>query len=358
MAGYTPAGGNPSGDNSTQAHYYGTNTSNLRGPAGDGTDQVWVPEIFSKNVLMRFRRDSVVEGVTNNDYFGEISAFGDTVKIIKEPTITIGNYSRGDTLTSTSFQDTEHTLVLDQAHQFQFEVDDLEDKLAHVNWEQLASGAATYNMKMAYDLNVLKYFEDQMLSIQLANKAVDADLATLNNVFYKVATAATAVAADTTTADIKTELQTTTPWLVNNTGTGTNGIEVLTLLSKLGLILDKRDVPQEGRYVVVGPEFMDLLAQVDSKLINQDYRGGSLELSNGLVSMAKVRGFAIHSTNNAESGLIIAGHMSAIATANSIINTEKFRSQTTFADVVRGLHVFGRALVREEAVVGAYVTYA
>lgn len=348
----------PTGDASTQNHYYGTNTSNLKGPAGDGSNQVWVPEIFSKNVLMRFRRDSVVEGVTNNDYFGEISAFGDTVKIIKEPTIAIGNYARGDTLTSTSFQDTEHTLVLDQAHQFQFEVDDLEDKLAHVNWEQLSSGAATYQMKMAYDLNVLKYFEDSMLAIQLANKAEDADLSGLNHVFYKTATASTNVAADTTTADIKTELQTTNPWLVNNTGVGTDAIEVLTLLSKLGLILDKRDVPQEDRFVVVGPEFMDLLAQVDSKLINNDYRGGALELSNGLVSMAKVRGFHIYSTNNAETGLIIAGHKSAVATANSIINTEKFRSQTTFADVVRGLHVFGRALVREEALTGAYVTYA
>lgn len=357
MAGYT-GGAAPSGDNSTQAHYYGSNTGNLKGPSGDGTDQVWVPEIFSKNVLMRFKRDSVAEGITNNDYFGEISAFGDTVKIIKEPTITIGNYSRGDTLSSTNFQDTEHTLVLDQAHQYQFEVDDLESKLAHVNWEQLASGAATYNMKMAYDLNVLKYFEDQMLAIQLANKAVNADLATLNNVFYKVGAAATAVASDTTTAAIKTELSTTTPWLVNNTGTGTNAIEVLTLLSKLGLILDKRDVPQEDRYIVVGPEFMDLLAQIDSKLIHMDYRGGSMTLDNGLVSEAKVRGFHIYSTNNAEAGLIIAGHKSAVATANSIINTEKFRSTSTFADVVRGLHVFGRALVREEALVGAYVTYA
>lgn len=357
MAGYT-GGTPPTGDASTQNHYYGANTNNLTGPSGDGTDQVWVPEIFSKNVLMRFRRDSVAEGITNNDYFGEISAFGDTVKIIKEPTITIGNYARGDTLTSTTFQDREHTLVLDQAHQFQFEVDDLEDKLAHVNWEQLANGAATYNMKMAYDLNVLSYFEDQMLEIQLANKAVDADLSTLNNVFYKLPDAATNIASDTTTAAIKTELQTTTPWLVNNTGTGTDAIEVLTLLSKLGLILDKRDVPQEGRFIVVGPEFMDLLSQVDSKLIHNDYRGGSMELSNGLVSEAKVRGFSIHSTNNAESGLIIAGHMSAVATANSIINTEKFRSQATFADVVRGLHVFGRALVREEALVGAYVTYS
>lgn len=356
MPGYT-GGTPPTGDSATQNHYYGTNTSNLQGPSADGTDQVWVPEIFSKNVLMRFRRDSVVEGITNNDYFGEISAYGDTVKIIREPTVTIGNYSRGDTLTSTSFQDQEHTLVLDQAHQFQFQVDDLEDKFSHVNWEQLASGAATYNMKMAYDLNVLQYFEDQMLRIQLANKAVSTDLEDLNHVFYKRTAAATNVAADTTTAAIKTELLTTTPWQINNTGDGTGGIEVLDLLNKLALILDKRDVPQEDRFIVAQPEFADLLSQVDSKLINMDFRGGMMSLDNGLMMEAKVRGFHIYITNNATTGLILAGHKSAVATANSIVNTEKIRSPTTFADVVRGLHVFGRALVREEALTGAYVTY-
>ena len=66
MSGYT-GGTPPTGDSSTQAHYYGSSTSNLKGPAGDGSNPVWVPEIFSKNVLMRFRRDSVAEGITNND---------------------------------------------------------------------------------------------------------------------------------------------------------------------------------------------------------------------------------------------------------------------------------------------------
>jgi hypothetical protein len=42
MAGYT-GGTAPTGDNSTQAHYYGGSTGNLKGPAGNGTDQVWVP---------------------------------------------------------------------------------------------------------------------------------------------------------------------------------------------------------------------------------------------------------------------------------------------------------------------------
>ena len=355
MAGYQ-GGTPPTGDSATQNHYYGAKTANLKGPSADGTDSVWVPEIFSKNVLMKFRRESVAEGITNNDYFGEISAFGDTVKIIKEPTITIGNYARGDTLASTTFQDSEHILVLDQAHQFQFQVDDLENKFAHVNWEQLASGAATYNMKMAYDLNVLKYFEDTMTAQLFANRA---STAAFNGMFIRSpdATSQTALAADTTEANAIIEIKTRSYALSNATESATQ-INPLTLLSKMGLYLDKLDVPEEGRYAVVSPEFMELLAQVDSKLIHEDFRGGSLELSNGLQSKIRVRGFEIYKSNNATAGLILGGHKSAVATANSIVNTEKFRSQTTFADVVRGLHVFGRALVREEALVAAYVTYA
>ena len=48
----------------------------------------FTPQIFSQKVQKFFRRASVVEDITNTDYAGEIENFGDTVKIIKEPTIT------------------------------------------------------------------------------------------------------------------------------------------------------------------------------------------------------------------------------------------------------------------------------
>jgi hypothetical protein len=56
-------------------------------PSGNFT-----PEIFSQKVLKFFRRASVVEDITNTDYAGEIENFGDTVRIIKEPTITVSSY--------------------------------------------------------------------------------------------------------------------------------------------------------------------------------------------------------------------------------------------------------------------------
>jgi hypothetical protein len=47
--------------------------------------------------------------------------------------------------------------------------------------------------------------------------------------------------------------------------------------------------------------------------------------------------------------VLVAGHASAVATAEQIAKTETFRSQTTFADVVRGMQLYGRKILRPEA---------
>jgi len=52
----------------------------------------------------------------------------------------------------------------------------------------------------------------------------------------------------------------------------------------------------------------------------------------------------------------LAGHMSAVSTAQTIVNTEVLRSQTSFGDICRGLHVFGAKVLRPEALAKAYVS--
>ena len=53
------------------------------------------PVIYSKQVQLAFRKSAVAEAITNSDYFGEITQMGDSVKIIKEPEITVKSYARG-----------------------------------------------------------------------------------------------------------------------------------------------------------------------------------------------------------------------------------------------------------------------
>jgi hypothetical protein len=47
--------------------------------------------------------------------------------------------------------------------------------------------------------------------------------------------------------------------------------------------------------------------------------------------------------------------MSSTATANHIAKMEVVRDQESFADVVRGLHVFGRKVLRSDALIAEHI---
>jgi hypothetical protein len=312
------------------SNFAGASSTNFGG-SGGGTGN-WLATIYSQKALKFFRTASVVEGITNNDYLGEITAFGDTVKVIKEPTITVSSYTRGATVTSQALTDNELQLTIDQANMFSFNVDDLEEKLAHVNWKELATSSGAYSLKNKFDQEVLSYMAGQALVANQVN--------------------------DQTTANILT------------VGFGSGEQNPLDLLSKMARLLDEQEVPEEGRWVVVSPKFLEALVKAGSALLSTDYNDGATSLKNGLVMAAPLRGFRIHKTNNAPTydstggtpvvgaDILIAGHMSAVATASAITNTETLRNQTTFGDIVRGLHVYARSVVRAESLSVAHITYA
>ena len=125
-----------------------------------GNSTNFLPAIYSKKVLNFFRKSSVIEAVTNTDYAGEISAFGDSVKIIKEPTIAVHEYTRGSDVAETKLTDDETTLVVDTANAFKFIVDDIESKMSHVNFKEVAASSAAYALKDAFDAGVLESLVD------------------------------------------------------------------------------------------------------------------------------------------------------------------------------------------------------
>ena len=312
--------------------FNGSNTTNFGGqtPSGAQANQFWVPEIFSNKVQIAFRKASVAEAVCNTDYFGEISTYGDTVNIIKEPTITNSAYLRGDTLSSTPITDEELVLTIDQARYFQFEVDDLEERFSHVNWQAVASDNAAYNLKDYYDQDIFT----QMLAgaTFITDPSDNAAVTSANPI---------------------------------DMGFGTGEVDPLDVLSRMARTLDDNDVPEEGRYVVAPPQFYEELARTSSKLMSVDYNQGDGGLRNGLVASGQLRGFQMYKSRNIPAltgtgsftgsslGQIVAGHMSAVAAASALSQTESFRSPTSFADVVRGMLVWGRKVLRTEALVKA-----
>lgn len=310
---------------------------------------VFSPTIFSARALKAFRKSSVVEDITNTEYFGELANFGDTVKIIMEPDVTITAYTRGTAPATQDLSDVDFSLTINKANYFQFAIDDVEQKQSHVSWEELASNRAAYKMKDAFDTDVLT---------QIALNA-DGGTPNTNATNYIGSTWSGAVGSRTETIVAVKVAHGVTPT--------TTAFTPLGLFARAKRILDKKNVPSDQRWCVVDPVFLEQLASENSKLLDMAAMGkGVSPLYNGIVTDAAVRGFKLYSSNNlpvagtgpdstsggaTNYGTIIFGHMSAAATVSQISKCETFRSQTRFADVVRGLHMYGRGIVRPEALV-------
>jgi len=293
-------------------------TTNFNPATSGQTNSFWLPEVFSKKVQVAFRKSAVAEAICNTDYMGEIAQYGDTVNIIKEPTISVQDYARGATLsTSTGLTDEELVLQIDQAKYFQFKVDDLEKRFSHVNWQQIASDNAAYQLKDAFDANVI--------------------------------TAAIAGATTNTYGSDASPI---------DTGFATGETDPLDVLARLARLLDDQNVPEENRWVVAKPEFYEELAKTSSKLMSVDYNQGNGGLRNGLVASGELRGFKMYKSNNVPtpsgSGVtathnVLAGHMSAVSCAQALSTVETVRATDSFQDIVRGLLVWGRKVLRPEA---------
>ena len=115
------------------------------------------PVSYSKQVQLAFRKSTVCGDITNSDYFGEIAAQGDTVKIIKEPEISVSSYARGTQVSAQDLDDEDFSLVVDKANYFAFKMDDIEEAHSHVNFMDLATNRAAYRLADQHDQEVLGY---------------------------------------------------------------------------------------------------------------------------------------------------------------------------------------------------------
>jgi hypothetical protein len=285
---------------------------------------VFVPVIYSQKVLKFFRKESVIEAVTNTDYYGEIENMGDTVRIIKEPVVNITPYRRGIDLVDQDLIDEDLTLTVDQGNTFRFSVEDIEEKQSHINWQQLATSSGAYALKDNYDSSVLSHITSNVDSSMLYGS-------------------------------------TGSPIGV---GFSAGRITPLAVLNRLNRLMDEQNVPTDNRWLVADPQFWEQMGDENSKLVGVDFTGDSSSiLRNGMVVKGKIRNFTCYKSNNTVTNgstyrTVLAGHMSAVATASAMTKTEVLRSQNRFADIIRGIHVFGRKVLRPHALALCYYTLA
>ena len=335
------------------------------------------PVIYSKQVQLAFRKSAVANAITNNDYFGEIANQGDTVRIMKEPEVTVNEYARGTTVATQDLVDTDFQLVVDKANYFAFKLDDIEEAHSHIDFMNLATDRAAYRLADQMDKEVLGYLSGYAGGDLTEDGVADAVNTTVSGTKADSSAGSDELLAanklnkgdfsNITTSGADDHSIPVAPRLPGATSVSEVAATPLQIIARMGRLLDIQNVDTRGRWIVLDPIFIEMLKDEDSRVLNADF--GGTGLMNGLV-LNNLHGFRVYTSNNLPSvgtgagtagtanqntnyGVIVAGHDSAVATAEQINKVESYRDPDSFADIVRGMHLYGRKILRPEALVSA-----
>ena len=270
----------------------------------------FIPALWSAKILENLDKELVFSSLFNTDYEGEITEAGDTVHIGQ-----IGNVAISDYDASTGLGNAEevtvwdYTLKVDQTKAFNISVGDITAVQSKLNLLDAATQRAGYA------------FAD----------ACDQYLAGL------VSTEANLVSTDTFAV------------------TKENAYEILV---KMKTQLDKNNVPKQERVAIVPPEFEGFML-MDPRFVAVATNASDERLTEG--SVYKAAGFTVKVSNNcvaAENATtIVAGSPVQGTFAQQILKTEAYRPEKFFADAVKGLHVYGAAVLDSKALAGAKVSF-
>ena len=339
-----------------------------------GFDGNFSPIIYSKQAQIALRKASVANAITNNSYFGEIANQGDVVRIQKEPDVTVNALERKTAISVEDLDDSEFSLTIDKANYFAFKMDDIEDQFASVDFVSLAADRAAYKMADAMDADLLQYMSGHSaagaIPTSVSGTAQHPTANELNGEFLKanrldmsdIGHITTSASSGTTGDSIPLAAR-----LPGATALSTSVTSPLTVIARMARQMDTANVDSRGRWLVVDPVFMEILKDEDSRLLNSDFGGSGLQ--NGL-AVNNLHGFRLYVSNNLPAkgtgagtsgataqddhyGVILAGQEDAVASAEQINKVENYRDPDSFADIVRGMHLYGRKILRPQALVSA-----
>lgn len=266
----------------------------------------FIPELWSARLLYALEKAHVATNLVNRNYDGKISNHGDTVHINTIGAITVKSYAKNTDIDAPeTLATTDQTLVIDQAKYFNFQVDDVDKVQAAGELVDTAMGRAAYALADVSDAYLLGVIAAGAAAGNTIGSAAAPIALTASNVYENIV--------------------------------------------KLKTKLDKANVPNTGRTIVVPPDVHSLLL-LDDRFAKSTATAGQEALINGLVG--RIAGFDVYMSNNVKTGTgtdtgktpyfeITAQITDATTYAEQIIKTEAYRMESRFADAVKGLHVYG-----------------
>lgn len=281
----------------------------------------FIPEIWSTRIIQNIDQLNVAMMLAaNTDYEGEIRQAGDTVQVRTFGDVTVQDYQRGMTISYEDLSPTRETLTVDTSKYFAFNVDDLDRAQNDI-------GALDgYTRRAAVSL--AEHIDSYIFSFHSS--------ANTNNVLTSSGSA----------YDISTST-------------------VYPLIVSAGLALDRQDVEQSGRWMVVTPYFKSLLLQDTTYFIKGSTLGDTVLTTGRFGATAQqmtaqgfigqIGNFDVYVSNNLpKSGSnfrCVFGQGKPVSYAAQIPpgTLEALRLETTFATAIRGLLLHGGKVFSEHA---------
>ena len=268
----------------------------------------FVPTIWSAMVLQALKKRLVGEFFVNHNYEGEIlQGGGGSVKINRIGDVTLRDYDGSD-ITYEAMETEATTLNIDNIKYCAVEMDDVEK----VQVRDSGALMGAYTDRMAYKI---ADFLDSTTFTEIAG----------------------AVPLNNTYGDDGTPIAVT------------DGASAKAVIIKLRNIMDKANVPKDGRRIVASSDFTGYL--LADPYINLAAPTTNDSLVEGYIG--KLYGFEIFESNNVPAtdggnAQVIASHAMFTTEANQLQSFEALRSESSFKDKVRALVVSGVKTIMPE----------
>ena len=311
------------------------------------------PLLWSKKLNAKYYADNQLVEVVNTNWEGELKAQGDSVRIRTAPTMSVSDYVIGSNLSyqvpTPVFQD----MVIDKGKSFAFQVNDVLAAQADIDLMNMFMDDASKQLKLAITDEV--YFSQFIATAGTGATAATFGAATGNS--------GSAAGVKSGALTLGTDL------VPIDTATASN---LLTLILQLGAALDEQNAPEDGRVLLMTPYDRQVLMQSnlaqayftgDTTSIVRTGNVGTIDRFKVYVSNLLPRGTTgkswVASSADPATGVaytnaiarrpVIALHKDAISFANQVNKTEQVRNPNDFGDFVRGLSIYGRKVVKSEA---------
>lgn len=296
----------------------------------------FIPEVWSGKLIEKFYAATVLGAIANTDYEGEIKNQGDTVNIRSRPDVSISNYQANQDLTVTRPSSAKIQLLIDQGKYFNVALDDVMELQSDIDMLSIWAEDAAEQMKIAIDTDVLSYLTN---------------VGAVGNGYDDIAAENKGATAGKISGDINLGFNTlvTNAVLVDNGGTNASPLDYIL---RCGQVLDEQNVPESGRFMVIPAWFAALIKNSDLKDASLSGDGTSI-LRNGRLGM--IDRFTLYLSNllldteTAGAFPVLFGTTSGLTFAAQFTKMETIRSERSFSNLLRGLQVYGRKVVKGEA---------